>query len=161
MRETVKSCAAVNPLVLPSQGLDDQLFPCTDTRGGFKGPVKLSIRLGFSPTLQGQAGVELRPDGADHLGRRPPGDVHSIRAICVQIQMLCTHPPLARCPISSHSIPHWKFCLFFFSFSILTKGIPGCSLENKGSSTAVERNPSKRRKRKCSPFLLSCRANRL
>jgi len=50
--DRVRSCAAVIPLVFPSQGLDNQLLPLVHT-GVVMGPVKLSIRLGFSPTPQG------------------------------------------------------------------------------------------------------------
>ena len=99
MGQRVGGRAAVDPLVLPGQGPDDQHLPRMHSGGLFKGPVKLSARLGLRPAPQGQAGVELGLHGADHPGRRPAGDVHSVRAVCVQSQTSCLHPPPVSFPV--------------------------------------------------------------
>lgn len=125
--QRVEGRAVVDPLVFPGQGRNGQRSPHIHSGGVLKGPAVLGAGLGLSPTLQGQAGVELRRDVADYPRPRPHGDIHSVRAICVQSQMLCTCPPLAGflfCPVRFH-IGHFAFFSFLSSNSDNVRLYPG------------------------------------
>ena len=62
--DKVGSRAAVNALMLPVQRLYAQLLPTVHCGGVLVGPVIPGIRIGVSPAMQCQAGVEHRLDSA-------------------------------------------------------------------------------------------------
>lgn len=96
--------AQLDALVSPGQGLGDQLLPHIHAGGMFEGLVTFNAWLGLSPTLQGQAGVQLCLDVAAQPRLQPPGDVHSVRVSCVRGQRYVPIPQrqvILFCPIVS------------------------------------------------------------